>query len=116
MNRYPGFNLTDQAADPDKDGLTNYQEFAFGLNPSKGTSANPITAPLDKGRHTFSYTRYVYSHLGYTVWTSTDLKDWAGPAAATQTVVSTRDGVETVEVGLLSPPSGDRLFVRVQAQ
>jgi uncharacterized repeat protein (TIGR02543 family) len=115
-SRYTGSDLTDPAADLDKDGLSNQQEFAFGLNPTQGASANPITAPLDKESHTFRYTRYANSNLGYTVETSTNLKDWAGPAAATQTVVSTSDAVETVEVGLISPPSGDRVFVRVKAQ
>jgi uncharacterized repeat protein (TIGR02543 family) len=115
-NRYSGSDLTNPGADLDGDGLTNQQEFAFGLDPTKGTSANPITASLGKESHQFSYTRYAASELGYTVWTSTDLKSWAGPAAATQTVVSTSGGVETVEVTLLSPPSGDKLFVRAQAE
>ncbi|MCX6879087.1 MAG: carboxypeptidase-like regulatory domain-containing protein, partial [Verrucomicrobia bacterium] len=41
-------------ADPDRDGMTNQEEFAFGLDPSLGTSVNPITAPLDRATGKFS--------------------------------------------------------------
>ena len=40
------FTDTDPAHDPDRDGLTNQQEFAFGLDPTTGASVNPITAAL----------------------------------------------------------------------
>ncbi len=104
-------------ADPDGDGLTNFQEFAFGLNPVLATSANPISAPLDKANHTFSYTRLSTSGLAYTVWTSTDLQTWTGPAVVTENIgTPNSDGVVTVEVTLTSPPPGGNLFVRVAAQ
>ncbi|MEI7955962.1 MAG: hypothetical protein WCJ66_12395 [Verrucomicrobiota bacterium] len=31
--------------DPDDDWMTHFEEYAFGLDPSKGTSANPSIAP-----------------------------------------------------------------------
>lgn len=37
----PGADLT-KTGDPDADGLTNFEEFAFGLEPNSGTSVNPI--------------------------------------------------------------------------
>jgi uncharacterized repeat protein (TIGR02543 family) len=118
-NRYPGSDLTDPTADLDGDGLTNQQEFAFGLNPTKGTSANPISASLDKDSHQFSYTRYAASNLGYTVWTSTDLKNWdlvlSGDMTEDPGTPDSED-VVTVQVTLLAPPAGDKLFVRVQAE
>jgi hypothetical protein len=113
------FTDTDPAHDPDHDGMTNQQEFAFGLNPTSGASVNPITLPLDQGTHQFRYTRYAASGLTYTVWTSTDLQDWGtAPAAMTEMKVAGPDpnGVETWEVTLASPPAGNRLFVRVKAQ
>ena len=114
--KYPTADLSDPAADLDGDGRSNFTEYAFGLNPTSGASCNPISTPLDKGTHKFRYTRTENTGLAYTVWTSTNLQSWAGPAAATQTVLTTSDGVETVEVSLTSPPSGGTLFVRVKAQ
>ena len=113
------FSDTDPTHDPDADGMTNFQEFAFGLDPSTGASANPITVPLDKSTHTFSYTRYAASGLTYTVWTSTDLQTWSMVLPANMSEnVGTPDskGVVTVGVTLTSPPAGDKLFVRVQAE
>jgi hypothetical protein len=106
-------------ADPDGDGLTNQQEFAFGLNPVLGSSVNPITAPLDKSNHKFNYTRYAASGLTYTVWTSTDLQAWnlVLPGDMTENAGTPNGaGVATVEVTLTNPPVGNKLFVRVQAE
>ena len=115
----PGFTDTDPTHDPDCDGLTNFQEFAFGLDPTNGASVNPITASLDKSAHTFSYTRWAASGLGYTVWVSSDLYGWTRvlPADMTENVgIADRKGGATVKVTLTKPPVGDKLFVRVQAE
>ena len=112
--------LADPGADPDGDAMTNQQEFAFGLNPNSGASVNPVTVPLDKTTGKFRYTRGATTGLSYSVWTSTNLVNWDGPAAVTEEVVVPPDAnqVETVEVTLTgySSPPGGRLFVRVQAQ
>jgi hypothetical protein len=107
-----------KTADPDGDGMTNFQEFAFGLNPVLGSSVNPITAPLDKGTRKFSYKRGAATGLNYTVWLSTDLMDWGGgPVAADQAVGEPIDGVRTVVVTLPDPlPAGGKVFVRVKAE
>jgi uncharacterized repeat protein (TIGR02543 family) len=113
------FTDTNSAHDPDGDGLTNQQEFAFGLDPTTGASVNPITAPLDKSNHKFSYTRYAASGLTYTVWTSADLEAWdlVLPGDMTENAGTPNGaGVATVEVTLTNPPVGDKLFVRVQAE
>lgn len=96
--------------------MTNQAEFAIGLNPVLDSSVNPITMPLDQATATFSYTRLVASALTYTVWTSTDLKSWVGPVAVTESLGALIDGVQTVAVTLTAPPTGGKLFVRVQAQ
>jgi uncharacterized repeat protein (TIGR02543 family) len=110
-----GYQLSGGPADDDdSDGLTNYQEFAFGLDPTKGTSSSPVR---HLGGAHFSYTRYADSGLTYTVWTSTNLKDWTGPAAVTSSVgAADGKGVVTVDVTLTSPPAGDKVFLRVKAQ
>ncbi|MCX6878112.1 MAG: autotransporter-associated beta strand repeat-containing protein [Verrucomicrobia bacterium] len=114
---FPGFTDTDSTHDPDHDGLTNQQEFAFGLDPTKGSSVNPITIALDQATGKFSYTRLAASGLAYHVLTSTDLQAWAEEAyPVNETVTGTVDGVETVEVTVAALPANGKLFVRVAAQ
>ena len=106
-------------ADIDGDGLTNQQEYAFALNPTRGSSVNPITVPLNKSAGTFSYARRdpVLTGLTYTVLTSTNLTTWTLDAGAVQTPGAVVAGVQSVDVALspalLTSPS---LFVRVKAE
>lgn len=109
------------AADPDRDGQANRQEYAFGLNPSSGTSVSPITVPLNQSTGIFHYTRRATpatTGLGYTVQTSTTLTGWTADVAAVQTVISTVNNVQTVQVTLSAakPLVATKLFVRVLAQ
>lgn len=112
---YPSYDLSNPAADLDGDGVSNFTEYAFGLDPTKGTSCDPITASLTTAGH-FSYTQLANTGLAYTVWTSTDLQTWTQDTGATQTVGSPVNGVSTVAVQTTATPVGGRLFVRVQAQ
>ena len=104
-------------ADADDDGMSNFQEYAFGLNPTSGKSVNPISVPFNKANGTFSYTRTANTGLTYTVWHSADLVSWTSGGASQGTATDDGGGVETVPVildaSLLSAPM---LFVRVQAQ
>ena len=115
--KYPSANLTNPAADLDGDGVSNFTEYAFGLDPTKGTSCNPISVPFNKGTGTFSYTRTTNTGLTYTVWHSTDLLNWDSTGATQGTAADNGGGVETVPVtldaGLLTE---SKLFVRVTAQ
>jgi len=114
------FNLTGGPMDDDDgDGMSNFAEFAFGLDPTDGASSNPIVSPLNKASHSFVYTRYAFSGLDYTVWTSADLEYWGENPVPVQEVVSEPDenGVVTVQATLTEPPPGaSRLFIRVKAE
>ncbi len=102
--------------DPDHDGMTNQQEFAFGLNPSNGASANPITQPLDAGTGRFQYSRRAGSGLVYQVLTSTTLGAWAPDAGATEVTVTTNGNVQWVTVQVSTAADNGKLFLRVQAR
>jgi len=108
------FTDKDPAHDPDGDGQSNQEEFAFGLDPTTGSSVNPITQPLAGG--VFKYTRTKNSGLFYKVYYSTTLSGWTLDAAATQTPAAAVAGVETVTVTLAAAaPLDGKLFVRVGA-
>ena len=117
----PGADLT-QTGDPDGDGMTNFEEYAFGLKPNDGASVNPILEPLSKTAGTFTYSRRdnALTGLTYKVWTSPDLAVWTEDAGATQDDSAGPDGqgVESVVVTLsgTKPLAAGRLFVRVSAE
>ena len=109
---------TSPSGDPDGDGMTNRREYAFGLDPTSGTSHNPIPVPLAKDNASFTYTRRKPSLTGlaYKIWTSPDLVEWTVDTGATQSPVDQGDN-QTVHVLLGSPGpfANGNLFVRVSA-
>ena len=114
------FSLADRypTHDPDQDGMSNQQEYAFGLNPTSGSSVSPITQQLDKGTGIFKYTRRATpatTGLAYTYQLSTTLGVWQDFTPTSETSDS-GDPVEVITVEVpavhLSNPS---LFVRVIA-
>lgn len=114
----PGADTT-PTGDPDGDGLRNRQEYAFGLNPTSGSSVSPITAPLDKGTGLFTYTRRKPSltKLTYKIWTSPDLSAWTEDTAAIQTPTDNGDNQSVaVAIGGAKPLTVPKLFVRVTAE
>lgn len=116
---YPAADLSNTAGDNDKDGLTNRQEFAFGLDPTSGSSVNPILVPLNRSTGTFSYQRRANSGLAYKILTSENLVSWPEDTLATANQspgAVDGNGNETVVVTLTGAPlSATRLFVRVAA-
>jgi autotransporter-associated beta strand protein len=103
-----------EGGDLDNDGLTNFEEFAFGLIPNSGSSVNPITAPLGTNGQ-FTYQRLNGSGLTYSVWTSPDLVSWNEDTTAGE-IVTTGTPNDSVQVTLTGPLPTGTLFVRVKAQ
>ena len=112
--------IGDANDDDDSDGLTNFEEYAFGTDPTGGTEVNPIAIPLDKATGTFSYTRRATpakTGLSYTIWTSTDLGTWTEDSGAIQAPPVVAGEVETVPVTLSSALlTNSKLFIQVRAE
>jgi len=103
-----GVKETGPNDDPDGDGLTNFIEFAFGMDPLSPSPAN-FTTLSDSGSGVeiqFSPVRDT-SAVTYTVEFARDLDDWG---TETPFVVATPAG-QAVSVPL---PAGDRGFGRVR--
>ena len=110
------FTDTAPTHDPDGDRLTNQQEYAFGLDPTTGTSNNPIRQQLDNRTGTFQYTRRANSGLSYTVEVSTDLSGWNAAACTELVAPPDFNGVQVVTVTVTNSLPGGTLFVRVKAR
>ena len=113
-----GYNLQGGPNDDDdSDGLTNFNEYAFGLIPTIGASASPITAP-DRNSGTFTYTRRKpsLSKLNYSYESSTTLTGWNPFIPPMPDGSNNGDPVEsitvTVPAALLAEP---QVFLRVKA-
>lgn len=104
--------------DDDSDGLSNHEEYVFGLDPKSGASSQPVTLADSGPEITLSYTRRNPSltRLTYTVWFSTDLVDWQQDDGASQSVITTHGDEQTVGVSL-SPSlySEQRIFIQIRA-
>jgi len=115
-----GLAAGSEAGDADNDGLTNEEEYAFGLIPNSGASVNPIVVPLDKSTGSFSYTRRDPSltTLTYSVWFSENLSSWIEDTGAVEGEPVLDGDVETVPV-TLSPLAGNplpaKLFIQLRA-
>jgi autotransporter-associated beta strand protein len=106
-------------ADDDGDGLSNFEEYAFGLNPKSGASANPFTQPLNKGTGQFKYTRRATptsTGVTYTYESSTTLSGtWPSfipVSESSNNATPVEEITVTVPASLLTEP---KLFIRVKA-
>ncbi len=117
---YDPADLSDPSADFDGDGLSNFQEYAFGLNPISAASSNPIGDVSQlKTNGIFTYSRRFNSGLTYTVWSSGDLQEWddvTPVVTESQLSYDEETGIEVIEVGFAEPPTATNLFVRVKAE
>lgn len=113
----PGSDTT-ATGDPDHDGLTNQQEYAFGLIPNSGSSVNPIKSLLNKATGQFIYTRRKPSLTGlnYTYQFTTDLAVW-NDFTPTTTVSDNADPIEAITVTAPAAVTNNgKVFIRVKAR
>ncbi|MEZ5302013.1 MAG: sialate O-acetylesterase [Verrucomicrobiales bacterium] len=116
---YPSEDLTDPDADLDGDGLTNDEERIWALDPTSGSSPHPVQFNSGAPQGMFTYRRRDDALTGrtFSVWTSTNLRDWAEDTGAIQSAGDPDENdIETVTVQL----SEDRLtettlFVQIRA-
>ena len=107
-------------ASDDNDGLSNFEEYAFGLVPTSGSSVNPFAVPFSQTTGTFSYTRRnpaLTAPLAYSVWYSTDLSTWNQDMNAAEGTPVANGQVETVPVTVSAPLLvNSKLFIQVRAE
>ena len=113
--------LLSGSSDDDKDGRTNYEEYAFGQNPKNGASANPVSISPSISGGTFSYTRRKSSLTGlsYSVWYSNSLDpgSWMKDNGAVEGTPVPDGEIETVTVTLSSALlSSPKLFIQVRTE
>jgi autotransporter-associated beta strand protein len=113
---FAGFTDTAPGNDPDSDGLTNFEEYAFGLNPTKGSSVAPVIAP-NQTTGTFTYTRRKQTLTGITYGyeSSTSLSAW-NPFTPVSSASDNGNPLEIITVTL--PPdllTESAVFLRVKA-
>lgn len=112
------------AADPDGDGRSNLEEFAFGSNPNSGTDDQPFSVEAVSGSGAGEVMRAVFRRrtdraaegLSYQVEFSSDLIDWA-LSESSPTILSQEGTLE--QVGLVFPvlPNGRQArFFRINIQ
>ena len=117
---YPGQDLSDPNADLDGDGQSNNEERIWGLNPTSGASANPISAPYNPATGTLTYTRrnpalgtgVTYSYQWSDSLGANSLQNFTPANVAANAASPVESVTITLPAGLLINP---KLFVRVTA-
>ena len=113
-------NVSGEDADPDKDGLSNFFEYAFGSDPRTATTTRPIISI----EHTDDETRFAYSRnpnrldIEFIFEKSFDLENWS--LIPTQEMTSRALGLnstggEIAEVTLLNNKN-TAPFIRIQVK
>jgi autotransporter-associated beta strand protein len=105
--------------DDDGDGLSNFEEYAFGLLPNNASSVNPISGQLNKSTGQFKYTRRAIpatTHVTYTYESSTTLSGIWPNFTPVSEQSNNASPIEEITVTIPGAPLTDpRFFLRVKA-
>lgn len=128
-NSWASANLDDsnwgENDDPDKDGIVNVLEFAFGMNPMSPSPAGlpVVTIPEYGGVKYLEITfvrrdNYASEAISYTVETSVSLgaDDWVSGNAVQEVSSETVDGVTYVTYRRVAAINGNPAFIRVNVE
>ncbi|MES2924918.1 MAG: LamG-like jellyroll fold domain-containing protein [Verrucomicrobiota bacterium] len=102
-------------ADPDSDGITNFWERAFNLNPTLANSGAAVWPAVSEsgGQLVLTYTRSIAAtDLTYQVEWSTDLQTWSS-VGVTDSLVSS-DGTTQQRAGKVPLATGSPLFMHLR--
>jgi hypothetical protein len=101
--------------DPDGDGLKNWQEYLHASQPLNALSRGVTPLTIEAGMMRCLYTRNLGAVNGGTVFSqaSRDLTQWNAPGLQ-ERIISTVDGIETIEVRF--PTTAPRGYLRMQYQ
>jgi hypothetical protein len=125
-NDYLNDAISGPAADPDKDGRSNFTEYAFGGNPLLADAPRMAAQPVILTESGLRYPGLIYrrrageNDLSYQVQTSTSLTTWQTGTEAVPLVTESAgplepDGTRTITARALTPVSATPLFLRVTA-
>jgi subtilisin family serine protease len=116
-------HISGEDADPDRDRRTNFEEFAFGLNPAlSGDDMRPVARLVEISQERFLEVTYLRRtddpDLIYSMAVSTDMMEWTtSPASHWQETTTPYDeGLEQVRARYHQPVSSNTaLFARIEA-
>jgi hypothetical protein len=123
---FPDPRDADPERDPDRDGLVNFLEYAFSLDPLRGDIRGAVeTSHHEEGENRFltvSYNRRINAlDIDYRVEISSDLVNWSSNGDGSGQVrtvevgsVAQGDGIERVTVRTALPRSSEPTFMRVK--
>ncbi|MES2922371.1 MAG: MBG domain-containing protein [Verrucomicrobiota bacterium] len=113
----PPEKITD-TADPDDDGLSNFLEYAFNLNPITGDNSSPVGFGYSGNTLTFTYRRNLHAlDLDYAIQDTTDLADplsWSLVTPLSQAIESDDGSTRVITATVAEPTGQPRYFMRLQ--
>lgn len=107
-------------ADPEGDGIYNFLELGFGLNPlTEDFDKAPRLEIVDENSQEFLAIRYQrpesMTDVVYTVEVSDNMEDWKGTDQdVVETILETREGIETIRARSVAPLDGSSIFIRIR--
>jgi MBG domain len=115
----PQEQITD-AADPDRDGLSNFLEYASNLNPLAGNHPAPVRFEPSGGNFAFTYRRNLHAlDLEYAIQGAASLNDvlsWNLVTPLGETIVSDDGSTRVIRATVAKPVGRPSYFMRLRTR